>query len=162
MRRKFLSLFASVTLALSFLTVVTVAPVAAACSAFSYGTIDLAEDTAGGGDTLTLGVCSKGLGYNLLNFSHSPAGICFAPVKVVDDWNNCISSISVHFNTSYSFCATFYDGSNYTTPLLTLYELQNSGWTNLSASNDKISSIRFGTWTWSGNTLPSYWYCDFT
>lgn len=123
------------------LALTAAAPVMAACT---RGTVEFDENTNGSGESITYCVGAQGAGINFDNVGHPGPGICEAPVKLQDDWNDCISSINVSFYTggSAAYCMIGYDGL-YVTQIFMLWEIQNAGWNNLGA-NDKLTSVKFG------------------
>jgi hypothetical protein len=141
------------TLALAGLStgIIGIAPVAAACT---QGSIVLYENANAGGSSVTLCVGSAGAVTDLRNIPFSPSGSCNAPIKVGDDWNNCVSSYVVHFVTGR--CARFYDTTPPAGYLDAADTSDNSQIHNLSGDkNDKLSFIRYGNMNPpTGNTCP--------
>lgn len=119
----------------------TVAQGSACSTASTLGTtrVCLAESWVLTGDKLNTNVNIP----DLRNVAHTLSGTCNATVKVGDDWNNCISSISWAIPSGKMIC--FYDGANYGgTTAFAVYatsgrvdHLENYGW------QDKFSSLRF-------------------
>jgi hypothetical protein len=143
--RKYLSIVLTLTL-LGIAWAITPITASAACG--TAGSIVIAEDSSGGGDKFVICVGSQGAVVNLDLIAHNPSGICNAPVKAQDDWNNCVSSVDVNFASNK--CAFFWDGaaSGGSTRLMVRYPYQNAGWNNFgSGINDKLTNIQWGNYS---------------
>jgi hypothetical protein len=146
---------AIVAASLSFATVAVVAPaiVSAACS---YGEIYIDEDHSGAGDTYYRCAGASGTYWNLASTPHTLPGACNAPLKVGDDWNNCVSSLQIKYFPD-NKCLIVYDNTNATGDVLMVrWSLHNFGWNNfhngqnlpyyIESINDRAGSIFWGFW----------------
>lgn len=139
MKAKFLSILAG-SLLLVALFGVNVAPVSAACT---NGYVKLYEDANKGGDSITLCVGVNGGLTNLDLITHTQAGLCNAPVKTQDDWNNCTSSAYVALGASR--CVFWYDATNGTNLIGITKYTQNGDIVPTFDPNDALGSLRWGT-----------------
>lgn len=81
---------------------------------------------------------------DLDNDDHTLPGTCKAGILARENWNDCVSSVTVYVATGYKWC--FYGNSLYGNPLGSITHSQNGNRVNLgSGANDGISSFRWRT-----------------
>lgn len=106
-----------------------------------YENANLQSDAGGGPLTVCLDDDDFEFGYPGL---HTFPGLCNAPINNDDDWNDCISSLTVSLVADH--CVTLYNGASFSQAIVTFDSLDDGSY-NLSGfgANDSLTSVNFWT-----------------
>lgn len=120
--------------------------IGSASAACTNGYVRLYEDTNRNGDSIQLCASGQGVLTRLDQTAHSQAGLCNAPVKAFDDWNNCVSSIYV--SLAAGRCVVFWDSTS-GTGYQGFRTASQNGAINAYTPNDSLGSLEWGLQTGS-------------